>query len=273
MPKQQKIRTPLAEIAQTLRTLRGLTTTELARQLQLDRPNLSAWFGGRPQVLSEANELKICAHLGWRFDQLITSHVHMWRLASEQELKLLQPFLKRIAGSPQHRLVIEAAGFEGTLVGHLLYVAQQDAEGTLIRLRRASQTKLSIEAMTTALCFGEKAPGRSITKDEYEALWIDESASLPLEDYVARYLPDDGTTSALNYASRGRTTESLSERSRQHVPNDMDDDAHSYVSPDSPFLRTLAHKTAWLKFASRCEVEGFSVQDAMRWKAEALKTK
>ena len=297
MPERQKIRTPLAEIALYLRTLRGITTTNLAEQMNLDRPNLSAWFGGRPRVLSEANELKICAHLGWRFEHLSCAHVHMWRIAAAHDVELLLALLTKIAGTAKQRLIIKPIGFENTLAGHLLFVAQQGGEGTLIRLRRAGQLCLDIRSTIQTLGFGEIAPSHQMSDAEYGAIWRDESVIIRTNDYVERFLPDDGTASALEFDSRDWSTEAMVERSRseaedeggpnwvmpggplesligqQHeVPQSASDEPEDFDPPtDREDWQRSKSCQYWLEFAWQCVSEGFSVQDAEHWKAQALK--
>lgn len=283
----------LAWIVSTLRKLHGITLQELASQNGVERPNMSAWFGGRrPKVLSKAKQHRLAEFLGWRFDQLIASHVHMWKVATTEDLALLAEFLRRTINPENQRLVITRCGIGNSLVGLLLFIATKDGEGVLIRVRRASEIQVSAQGLIQALGFGEVTSSWRIENHEYEACWRDESLAIQVADYLP-HLPDDGkTASALDYASSAWRdgadgNEDANEYYYSHPENEylkslmpelstpddragLHDEAQYPPTSKEDWLNSRSHEL-WMEFAWKCASEGFSVQDALRWKEQALK--
>lgn len=138
---------------------------------EVHRPNMLAWLAGKPQVLSEQNQLKVCEILGWRYGKLRRDIVHRWDVTDD--LSACIDVLKSFElPKPENSMIVYRAQRENAPPATIIFADVLTSAPLVILISRKLGYSTPLDITSTSLGMGTDGPTVvSISENEWHEYW------------------------------------------------------------------------------------------------------
>lgn len=243
----------LRQVAHWLMGLTGVSMAELARRSEVHRPNCLAWLAGKERVFSEANQLKVCETLGWRFGRLRRDVVHRWVVGND--LSVCRKVLEGDGRDVVFR-IFQTTGASSE--GAVAVLGLADDEKPLVILIRRPLGKEMPEAITAkTLGLGFDGSDHRVSGQEWAEWWYQGSPGGSPDDY-------------LGSAGRKMLAEAQRDQLMLHQSQVF---ADGFDGELAKIMTVSREQEAWLGLLDQAMAAGMGFEEVMRRVGDLLRNR